>query len=205
MKKSVKDKTAMSVHERDSISVRKDRLMEAALGLFADYGFHGVAVPKIAKAAGIATGSVYNYFTSKEELANELFWFWKQKLKELLLTDFPATATTREQFEFIWQRLHAFTDTYPKAFQFIEGQLHANYLTVRCKDLEEEVFEIGRSFVYGGQAAGVIHDADPQMIVAIFFGAFVQFFKDCRAGRQEWSLEHSLFVRDFCWQAMRKA
>jgi len=188
----------------DSQTIRKDRLMEAALNLFSELGFHGVSVPKIAKDAGIATGSVYNYFKNKEDLVNELFWFWKQKLKSYYLTDYPAEASTRLQFEFIWERLHGYTDDFPQAFLFIEGHLHASYLTKECLALEEEVFEIGRFFVRGGQAAGVLREGDPQMIVAFFFGAFVQFFKDTRAKRQVWSIENSLVIRDLCWSAMTK-
>lgn len=176
--------------------------MESALTLFSELGFHGVAVPKIAKEAGISTGSVYNYFTSKEELVNELFWFWKERLKSYYLTDYPAETDTRTQFEFIWSRLHKYADDFPKAFQFIEGHLHSSYLNQKCLILEEEVFEIGRFFVRGGQKAGILHKADPQMIVAFFFGAFVQYFKDTRSNRQSWDLRNSLIVRDLCWKAM---
>ncbi|MBC7531074.1 MAG: TetR/AcrR family transcriptional regulator [Oligoflexus sp.] len=189
-------------NEIDSQTIRKDRLMAAALNLFSELGFHGVAVPRIAKDAGIATGSVYNYFKSKEDLVNELFWIWKQKLKGYYLTDFPADASTRMQFEFIWQRLHKYTDDFPQAFLFIEDHLHASYLTKDCLALEEEVFEIGRYFVRGGQAAGVLRVTDPQMIVGFFFGAFVQYFKDTRSNRQIWNIENSLAIRDLCWAAM---
>ncbi|MBC7661086.1 MAG: TetR/AcrR family transcriptional regulator [Chitinophagaceae bacterium] len=190
--------------ERDSAAVRKDKLMGAALKLFSEFGFHGVAVPKIAKDAGMSTGSVYNYFESKEELVNELFWVWKDQLKSYYLTDYPMTENTEGQFIFIWNRLHQYAHDFPDAFQFIESQLHSSYLTKECADLEEEVFEIGRMFVRGGQAAGVLRDNDPQMIVAFFFGAFVQYFKDTRACRQKWSLEASLEVRDLCWTSMLK-
>lgn len=191
-------------NESDSQTIRKDRLMGAALNLFSELGFHGVAVPRIAKDAGIATGSVYNYFKSKEDLVNQLFWFWKQKLKSYFLNDYPAEASSRAQFDFIWERLHQYTDDFPQAFLFIEGHLHASYLTKECLALEEEVFEIGRLFVRGGQGADVIRAGDPQMIVAFFFGAFVQYFKDTRAKRQVWSLENSLAIRDLCWLAMAR-
>ncbi|RYZ89900.1 MAG: TetR/AcrR family transcriptional regulator, partial [Proteobacteria bacterium] len=92
----------------------RDRLMGAALSLFSEFGFHGVAVPKIAKAAGIATGSIYSYFSSKEDLANELFWTWKLQLKSYYLTDYPAAASIEDQFCFIWARLHSYADDYPE-------------------------------------------------------------------------------------------
>lgn len=189
-------------HMGDSGALRKQRLLEAALILFAEQGYHGVAVPKIAREAGISTGSVYNYFSSKDELVNELFWIWKEKLKIHVQEAYPVTAPTRSQFDYIWERLHNYAETYPKAFQFIEGHLHSSYLSIRCKELESEVYEIGRRFIQQGQLSGAIQKADPQILVALFFGVFVQFFKDCNAGRLVWNHSNSLSLRDLCWKAM---
>lgn len=47
-------------------------IMETALELFAANGFHSTTISRIAKKAGIATGLVYNYFNSKEELMDEI-------------------------------------------------------------------------------------------------------------------------------------
>ncbi|MBC7659579.1 MAG: TetR/AcrR family transcriptional regulator [Chitinophagaceae bacterium] len=200
---NVSEPTSMPVAlSQTPAEVRKKRLMDAALNLFAEFGFHGVAVPRIAKEAGVATGSVYNYFESKEELVNELFWTLKQTLKNYYLTDYPIEADASAQFKFIWGRLQQYALDFPEAFQFIEGQLHSSYLSDKCIALQEEVFEIGRVFVRFGQSQGVIAHADPQLIVALFFGAFVQFFKDTRANRQNWSMENSLIYRDLCWKAI---
>ena len=48
------------------------RLVEAALRVFARSGFDGASVSEIANEAGIAKGSVYLYFDSKEALAGEV-------------------------------------------------------------------------------------------------------------------------------------
>jgi AcrR family transcriptional regulator len=48
------------------------RLLEAAIELFAEYGYHGVTVKEIAEKAGIQAGSVYVHFPSKEQVLYEL-------------------------------------------------------------------------------------------------------------------------------------
>ncbi len=47
-------------------------ILEEALRLFADEGFHSTSISKIAKSAGISKGLMYNYFESKEALLHEL-------------------------------------------------------------------------------------------------------------------------------------
>jgi len=49
---------------------KKDRLIQASIKLFAQQGYHNTTVAEIADEAGVAKGTVYWYFNSKEEL----FW-----------------------------------------------------------------------------------------------------------------------------------
>ncbi len=46
----------------------KDKILDAALELFSNQGFHRTSVDQIAKAAGVSKGLTYNYFNSKEDL-----------------------------------------------------------------------------------------------------------------------------------------
>jgi AcrR family transcriptional regulator len=47
---------------------RRDEILKSALELFREEGFEKVTVESIAKKAGIAKGSFYNYFKSKEDV-----------------------------------------------------------------------------------------------------------------------------------------
>ncbi len=188
----------------DRISIRKDRLMQSALSLFADHGYHAASIPIIAKEAGIATGSVYNYVSSKDELVNELFWAWQTRLMDLVRGDFPE-GTARERFAHLWQRLFTFASEHPKAFQFLVSHLEGQYLEPRCRALEEEFLDFSREFVREGQASGAIRGGEPQLIVSLYMGAFVQFFQKSRQGRGEFSAENAKVLEEMCWAALQKA
>ncbi len=61
------------------------------LELFAEHGFETTSISSVAKAAGIGKGTVYEYFSSKEELISSAFMAWLEgmmgeELEELLLT-----------------------------------------------------------------------------------------------------------------------
>lgn len=53
-------------------SQRRDQIMAAAKEVFARKGFHATTIADIAKRAGLAYGSVYWYFDSKDELFHAL-------------------------------------------------------------------------------------------------------------------------------------
>lgn len=61
--------------QNEKIRQEKSRLiLESALKLFADKGYHTSSISQIAKAAGISKGLVYNYFESKEDLLQNIFF-----------------------------------------------------------------------------------------------------------------------------------
>lgn len=51
---------------------KKELILESALELFAENGFHGTSISQIAKKAGISKGLIYNYFESKNEILSEI-------------------------------------------------------------------------------------------------------------------------------------
>src|SRR6201997_2247348 len=48
-------------------------ILDAAMRVFARQGFHNCRVSDIASEAGVAYGLVYHYFSSKDQMLNELF------------------------------------------------------------------------------------------------------------------------------------
>ncbi len=52
---------------------KRDRLLAAATRVFARHGFFGAQVADVAKAAGVAAGTVYLYFRSKDDLLVSIF------------------------------------------------------------------------------------------------------------------------------------
>jgi AcrR family transcriptional regulator len=51
----------------------RQRLIRAALELFATRGYHDTTTAQIAKKAGVAEGTIYRHFASKQQLVNELY------------------------------------------------------------------------------------------------------------------------------------
>ena len=54
-------------------SEKRERILESALSVFARKGFYNAKVSEIAQAAGVADGTIYLYFKSKDNLLISLF------------------------------------------------------------------------------------------------------------------------------------
>jgi len=74
----------------------KQKILDAALEVFAKEGYHSSTVGAIAKKAGISQGLMYNYFKSKEELLNELMIGMMENMMAEFLPIKPGEKVTRK-------------------------------------------------------------------------------------------------------------
>ena len=68
-RKTISQQRARSAEDKD---LRRAHLVEAATRLFADADFDAVTIARVAEAAGVAKGTAYIYFATKEALFLEL-------------------------------------------------------------------------------------------------------------------------------------
>ena len=70
--------------------VRRNQILMGAAQVFAEKGFHKATTREIAKAAGVAEGTIYNYFDNKRDLLLAMVDLIAiQSLKQLVTTDLP--------------------------------------------------------------------------------------------------------------------
>ncbi|MDP1421542.1 TetR/AcrR family transcriptional regulator [Peribacillus simplex] len=74
-------------------------IIDKSVELFAEKGYHATSVQEIAEKCGIAKGSFYNYFKSKEELLVSIFKFYYEALTDSLLDlELDASLTSKDKF-----------------------------------------------------------------------------------------------------------
>lgn len=87
-----KRKPASQVTDEKRLLEGKERIAAAAASLFLNDGYHNTSVREIAQKAGVSVGSVFNYFTSKEEILFFLFSHIQSRSEAVLREQ-------REEFE----------------------------------------------------------------------------------------------------------
>jgi TetR/AcrR family transcriptional regulator, repressor of fatR-cypB operon len=166
-----------------SSNSKREKIIEAALTLFAERGYHGTNVPDIAKMADVGTGTIYRYFKNKETLVNAVYQKYTKKLTETILLDFPSIGSTYEQYLHIMNRLISFAKENKKAFSFIETHNHADYLDESSKLIINELEAFLCAFIKEGVRQSKIRsNLTGVVLIAIVYGAFVALFKRIEAG-----------------------
>ncbi len=74
---------------------KKELILNTALKLFVEQGFHGTATAKITKEAGVATGTLFQHFKTKEELIIALFVEIKNEITNFIHEQSANETTTK--------------------------------------------------------------------------------------------------------------
>ncbi|MGE6379635.1 TetR/AcrR family transcriptional regulator [Peribacillus muralis] len=74
-------------------------IIDKSVELFSEKGYHSTSVQEIAEKCGIAKGSFYNYFKSKEELLVSIFKYFYEALTDALLDwELDASLSNKDRF-----------------------------------------------------------------------------------------------------------
>jgi AcrR family transcriptional regulator len=76
---------------------RQASILSAALRLFVGQGFHGTPTSKIAQEAGVANGTLFHYFPSKDELITTLYIDIKSRLTEFMVSRTESSGNLKDK------------------------------------------------------------------------------------------------------------
>lgn len=170
---------------QDERGDKRERILDAALELFAEKGFHGTPVPEIAAKAKVGAGTIYRYFPSKEALVNALYQTWKRAMLESVAGDLDMKLPPRQQWRRLVRRIAAFAQEHPRAFLFLEGHHHAAYLDAHSRGIEAQVMGMAEMFLDQTRQAGLTRDVPPQLLIAVLWGGTVRLIKGSYEGLLE--------------------
>ena len=153
---------------------KRARILEAAVQVFAESGFFNATVAGIARAAGVADGTIYLYFKSKDDLLLQLF---EEKMAELLASAQAAlseeTSAPARLARFIQHHLAA-VEKNPElaAVLIVELRQSAQSLRPAEKARLQAYLEVIAEVVRAGQEAGELDPAvSPSVVKRAVFGA----------------------------------
>jgi TetR/AcrR family fatty acid metabolism transcriptional regulator len=153
---------------------KRERILDAAVRVFARKGFHATRVSEVAKAAGVADGTIYLYFKSKDDLLISLFEDRMEDINANLRDTLAKSATAAEKLRVV-VRLH---------LELVEQNRHM--AEVICVELRQsskfikeyanpkfsEFLRLIAGAISDGQKSGELRaDLDPPLIARAMFGA----------------------------------
>lgn len=93
----------MNVHSLlKKIMDKRTKILKATEQLLAQQGFYAFSMQALADLAGVAAGTIYRYFASKEALMCELQKFLTEQAAEEVFANWQESFTLKQKYDLIW-------------------------------------------------------------------------------------------------------
>src|ERR671936_1191065 len=171
---------------------KRDAILRAAIDVFAERGFFNAQVADVARAAGIAAGTVYLYFRSKDDLLVSIF---ERTMREGLAEGRASVAAIEDPIERLREiaQLHlgrlGRDRNLAVVFQ-VELRQSTKFMERFSSTLLRDYLGLIREAIEDGQREGVFRgDIRPTVAAKVLFGALDEMATNWILSRRRYSLE----------------
>ena len=187
---------------------KRSEIVQAALELITEKGFHGAPMAMIAEKSGVAVGTIYRYFENKDVLINTLYLDLEDKITGTLRSGYSTTNPFRERFLHLGTKLLRYFIANPLHFRYIEQYHNSPYGTSLRRDrlLEKhgDQRDIFTALFTEGVAQQVLKDFPLPVLFSLAFGPLLGLARNHILGFIV--LDDPLITKavEACWDGVRR-
>ena len=154
------------------ITARRNQILDAATTVFAEKGFHRATIKDIARAAGIADGTIYTYFSSKTEvllgILNRLNESTEREMQFALGSEQDVRAFfkayVRQRISLIWPNAEVFRAVLPE--MLVNAELRDLYY----QQVLVPTFRVAEHYFLAQMEEGQLRNVDVPLAVRAIAG-----------------------------------
>lgn len=184
---------------------KKDKILQAALKLFNIYGFDNTPTSKISKEAGVATGTLFNYFESKQELINVLYLNCKDSLKVQLASGVQEESTFRGKLKRIYFNFMGWSLNHSQEFLFFQQFSNSTHIVAKTREEGFSKLHEFMELISEGVKKEIIKDVQVEymsvLLAGLLFSNAQYYIANPHLGEDEAFLELSF---NFIWDSIRR-
>lgn len=169
-------------------TVKREKIAEAALAAFVGKGYHDTRMEEIARKAGVGKGTLYEYFSNKEELFVASLEQAIDRYVEEINRILKSKGSLEEKIALFLEKECRFKSTYGEtAFLFMREskKIHVDFkrFMFKVRTVKKDLF---RQLVLEAKASGLFREnLDTEMAVSLLMGGLNQIqFGFCHGNRE---------------------
>jgi TetR/AcrR family fatty acid metabolism transcriptional regulator len=153
---------------------KRERILDAAVRVLARKGFQATRVSEVAKAAGVADGTIYLYFDSKDDLLVSLYEDRVERLLRYLEAELPRVKTARDKLRRIIEVQLGLLESERDLAEVLTVILRqsSKLMKEHAAPKFNAYLDVIARVVADGQASGELRDdVAPRLVARAIFGA----------------------------------
>jgi AcrR family transcriptional regulator len=181
---------------------KRNAILDAATEVVAELGI-SAPTARIAKDAGVAEGTLFTYFATKDELLNQLYLMLKLDLREAMMRGYPSGKSLIERSRHMWNGYVGWESTYPLKRKAMGQLAVSDRVTEKNRKLGSEGFGETHEMLRESLADGALKDRPPAFAAAIM-SAIADTTMDFIAKEPEQAKQYTKAGFDAFWKAIAR-
>ena len=152
---------------------KREKILEAAAELFSTKHYHEVMMDDVARLISVAKGTVYNYFSSKEELYFTIMHTRMENLLSLLKQKIESEQSSIDSLRAFVIHLYMFMMKHRKFFLIYQRET-LNKQNSFCEEMllqEKQMKQMIVQIISRGEEEGVFRKVDEKFAISLIFGS----------------------------------
>ncbi|MCX2479615.1 TetR/AcrR family transcriptional regulator [Pedobacter sp. MC2016-15] len=193
----------MNVQLEDN-SGKREAVLNSTLALIKEHGFHGTPMSMIAKHAGVAAGTIYHYFDSKDTLIVELYIHVKERLAGAMLGNDNKDLPYKDRFFNFMINQYNFYIEHPDVFFFLEQYVNSPFAK-NYPEKDSQLFKdkVHTFFNYGIENA-YFRNIDPRLLAPTVKGTLVAAANFQLSQYSAFSKEDLIEIINIVWDGIKR-
>lgn len=152
----------------EDLTEKKQAIFESLLDLIGEHGFHGAPMSQVARNAGVAAGTIYHYFESKEQLISQLYHYNRNRIAEVVGQALDGDGVHKEKFFRLWVEMYRFYTRHPNVLTFFEQFINSPFNTGKYPRHDRGPLY---DFFADGIREHVFQPIEPEILMVLVFGS----------------------------------
>ena len=147
----------------------RKQIIEASIDLFAKAGFWNTPTSKIVKHAQVSTGTLFNYFDSKDGLIDAVFLQLRQEQTSHIADGYPENAPVKERVEHIWFRDIDWGVRFPVRFRLLQQLKLSDLISRDARDRSWDQWSFAKTLIPEAIESGIYRDVTVEYVARLAF------------------------------------
>jgi AcrR family transcriptional regulator len=188
-----------------SCSEKRKAIIQATLELVSEHGFHGAPMAMVAERAGVAAGTIYRFFESKDVLIDAAYKDVEDSLLKKVREDYPEKGTPREKFTHLARVLVQQWLSSPVEFKFLQQFHNSPYgVAVRREKLQGHAQDLCHAVFTEALEQHAVKDLPIPVLFALSIGPLIYICRDHSLGFFDADAPLLQQAIDGCWNAISR-
>lgn len=182
---------------------KRDLILKTTLELIAQQSIQATPMSQIGKVSGVATGTIYHHFASKEHIIQEIYLSIKQDFQKIISEYLHSYQTTKQNFDSVWLAIQSYYFTHPNHFLFLQQVTHSPAIDEQTRLQGESYYASILEFFDSGIKLGTFRPMNTHIMAELIHGT-IETCVELQLQHPENAEDFKQTALEFAWNAVKQ-